>query len=552
MRLIPENTSDFDRCHRDFRWQIPAHYNMGVAVSDAHAERAEAVALYYENDRGETAQYRFGELISLSNRCANALRGLGVERGDRVAIVLSQRIETALTHIAAHKLGAISVPLSVLFGPDALGFRLGDAGAKIVVTDAAHAPLIESLRGELPQLEQLLICDDEGVAGAFWPLLDAAAADFAPVQTLAEDPALIIYTSGTTGPPKGALIAHRCLIGNLTGFELSQNFFPRPGDVFWTPADWAWTGGLLDGLLPTWVYGMPIVGYECGKFDPQRALALMEKYAVSNAFIPPTALKMLRTVDDIPQRFDLKLRAVMSAGEALGEELLAWARTALGVELNEMWGQSEHNYIAGNCSAIMPVRPGSLGKPYPGHRVAVLDAEGNQLADGEMGEFATHRDDAVHFLGYWQRPEAAAKKYAGDWFRTGDVGHRDGDGYLWFAGRDDDVISSAGYRIGPGEIEDCLMRHPAVLQAAAVGVPDPEGLRGDIVKAFIILRDEFKASDKLAAEISQAVRKRLAAYEYPRQIEFLDALPMTTTGKVRRIELRQREQARRGAEAGDD
>ena len=539
MRLIPENTRDFDACHGEFRWRVPEHFNMGVAVSDAHAGRAEAVALYYENDRGDTAQYRFGDLISLSNRTANALRGLGVQRGDRVAIVLSQRIETALTHIAAHKLGAISVPLSVLFGPDALGFRLGDAGVKVVVTDSAHAALIESLRGDLPQLERVLVCDEPD--GDFWPRLEAASEHFDAVQTLAEDPALIIYTSGTTGPPKGALIAHRCLIGNLPGFELSQHFFPQPGDVFWTPADWAWTGGLLDGLLPTWVYGMPIVGYECGKFDPQRALALMEKYAVSNTFIPPTALKMLRTVDDIPRRFKLKLRAVMSAGEALGEELLIWAREALGVELNEMWGQSEHNYIAGNCSAIMPVRPGSLGKPYPGHRVAVIDADGRQLADGEMGEFATHRDDAVHFLGYWQRPEAAAKKYAGDWFRTGDVGHRDADGYLWFAGRDDDVISSAGYRIGPGEIEDCLMRHPAVLQAAAVGVPDPEGLRGDIVKAFIILREGFDASDELAAQISQAVRKQLAAYEYPRQIEFLDTLPMTTTGKVRRIELRQRE-----------
>jgi acetyl-CoA synthetase len=361
------------------------------------------------------------------------------------------------------------------------------------------------------------------------------------VQTLAEDPALIIYTSGTTGPPKGALIAHRSLIGNLTGFELSQNFFPQPNDVFWTPADWAWTGGLLDGLLPTWFYGMPIVGYECGKFVPEKALALMEKYAVTTAFIPPTALKMLRTVDDIPNRFELKLRAVMSAGEAVGAELYHWCREAFGIEINEMWGQSEHNYIAGNCTAIMPVKPGSLGKPYPGHRVAVIDDAGNHLPVGEMGEFATHVDDAVHFLGYWNKPGAREKKLAGEWFRTGDVGYRDADGYLWFAGRADDVISSAGYRIGPGEIEDCLMKHPAVQQAAAVGVPDPDGIRGDIVKAFIVLRTEAQATDELAEEIQQTVRKQLAAYEYPRQIEFLDELPLTTTGKVRRLELRQRE-----------
>ncbi|MGI9303791.1 MAG: AMP-binding protein, partial [Gammaproteobacteria bacterium] len=352
---------------------------------------------------------------------------------------------------------------------------------------------------------------------------------------------LLIYTSGTTGPPKGALIAHRSLLGNLTGFELSHNFFPHRGDLFWTPADWAWTGGLLDGLLPSWYYGVPMLAFEGGKFDPEHACRLLGEYGVKNAFIPPTALKMMRQVPDIRGRHKVAFRSIMSAGEALGGELIEWGKEALGVGINEMWGQTEINYLAGNCAAIMPIKPGSMGKPYPGHCVDVVDAEGNVMPTGEEGELAARAGDPVMFLGYWKKEQATREKFVGEWCCTGDTGYRDDDGYLWFVGRKDDVISSAGYRIGPGEIEDCLLKHPAVLQAAVIGSPDE--IRGNIVKAYIVLADGHQPSEVLKSEIQRSVRDRLAAYEYPRAVEFIDAMPMTVTGKVRRMALRERDLA---------
>lgn len=536
MRLLDEKTRDFETLCENFSWQIPEYFNIAFEVCDKHVDKQNNTALFYENDQGESKSYTFGDVKSLANQLANGLQQCGVHKGDRIAIILSQRIETAVAHIAAHKLGAVSLPLSVLFGPDALTFRLQDSAAKILITTSGIAQKISTIRDQLPALETILICDDDNEHG-FWTLVNAQSNSFENVTTSADDPALLIYTSGTTGPPKGAVIAHRGLLGNLTGFELSQNFFPQENDVFFTPADWAWTGGLLDGLLPCWYYGKPIVGYEGRKFDPEKALYLMEKYRVTTGFFPPTALKMLRSVSNI-EKYSLHLRAMMSAGESVGEELIHWSRQAFGIDINEMCGQTEHNYMIGNCSAIMPLKPGSMGKAYPGHTVEIMGPEGQILPTGEVGEFVAHRQDAVHFLGYWKKPEATLKQYSGEWFHTGDVGYRDEDGYLWFLGRTDDVISSAGYRIGPGEIEDCLLRHPAVLQAAAVGVPDPEGLRGDIVKAFIVLKPGFEASQNLASEIQADVRKNLAAYEYPRAIAFLEELPMTTTGKVRRIELR--------------
>ncbi|MCP3687218.1 MAG: AMP-binding protein, partial [Gammaproteobacteria bacterium] len=345
--------------------------------------------------------------------------------------------------------------------------------------------------------------------------------------------------------PKGALIAHRAVIGNFTGFELSQNFFPNNNDLFWTPADWAWTGGLWDALLPSLNYGVPILAYEGSGFDPERACHLMDKYRVTNTFIPPTALKMLRSVGDIKNNYTLHLRAVMSAGEQVGDELIHWGQEALEVTINEMWGQTEFNYLVGNCSAIMPPRPGSMGKPYPGHRVDIINDNGEVLTTGAHGELAAWCDDPVMFLGYWNNPAATESKKTGNWFRTGDIGYRDEDGFLWFVGRKDDVISSAGYRIGPGEIEDSLLRHPAVLQAAVIGKPDK--LRGQIVKAYVVLSEQQIASDELAKHIQQSVRERLSAHEYPREIEFVDSLPMTTTGKVRRMDLRQRELDKAGS-----
>ena len=540
MRLIHSSATDFDALCSDFRWAIPEQLNIAWQTCDRHQASSDQVAVFYENASGRRAQYRFSDLRLLSDQLANSLRGLGVGFGDRVAIVLPQTIETVVAHLAIYKLGAVSLPLAILFGPEALQYRLQDSGARVAIVHNSRYEDVRGLQPELPELTTVIGC---GIGDTeFWALLERGSEHFDLVPTRADDPACLIYTSGTTGPPKGALIAHRAVLGNFPGFELSQNLYPQPGDVFWTPADWAWTGGLWDALLPALNYGMPIVAFEGAGFDPERVVRLMVDYAVTNAFIPPTALKMLRALPDFNTERQLRLRAIMSAGEQVGEELIHWGREALNLTINEMWGQTEFNYIVGNCSAIMEPKPGSMGKVYPGHRVDVIDDDGQIMPVGEEGELAAQVDDPVMFLGYWNNAAATREKITGSWFRTGDVGYRDEDGYLWFVGRKDDVINSAGYRIGPGEIEDSLLKHPAVMQAAAIGKPD--ALRGEIVKAFIVLNRDYRASDELAQEIQQSVRRRLSAHEYPRDIEFIDSLPMTTTGKVRRLELRQREQKR--------
>ena len=540
MAMLDDTIRDFDALHANFHWAIPARYNIGIDVSDRHP--ADALALLCEDHQGHVTRHTFGDLSRLSNRLGHALRGIGVAAGDRVAIILAQRAETAIAHVATYKIGAVAVPLSVLFGPEALEYRLGNSRAKVVITDQRGGERVAAMRERLPHLEQIVTCGAPG-EGAFWELL-AEGADSSPaVDTSADDPAMIIYTSGTTGPPKGALNAHRCLLGNLPGFELSQNFYAQTGGLFWTPADWAWTGGLLDALLPTLHYGKPVFGYDGqGRFDPERVVDLMARHGVRNAFIPPTAMKMLMQVPDIASR-GVELNAVMSAGESVGERVVEWGREAFGITVNEMWGQTEFNYLVGNCSAIMPVKLGSMGKPFAGHWVDVIDEQGRPLPDGECGELAARTGDPVQFLGYWENEEATRAKMRGEWFLTGDVGYRDAEGYLWFVGRQDDVISSAGYRIGPGEIEDCLIRHPAVAQAAVIGVPDD--LRGQIIKAFIVPTAGVTTDDELTADIQRQVKQQLAAYEYPREIEYIDALPLTTTGKVRRNELRQRELDRR-------
>jgi acetyl-CoA synthetase len=378
---------------------------------------------------------------------------------------------------------------------------------------------------------------------------------FIPVASAASDPAILIYTSGTTGAPKGALVPQCALIGNLSGFVASQNWFPQPGDVFWSPADWAWTGGLMDALLPTLYFGQTIIGYR-GRFSAATAFMLLEKYRVTNTFLFPTALKMMMKAVPLPrQHYRLHLRAIMSAGEAVGDAVFDWARAALGVTINEMFGQTEMNYIVGNSAARWPARAGSMGRPYPGHRVAVLDDAGHPAAVGVVGDVALHRTDQhgtadpVFFLGYWNNPQATAAKFSGEWCRTGDLASMDADGYLWYRGRADDMFKAAGYRIGPSEIENCLVRHAAVANAAVVPKPDPE--RGNVVKAYVVLAAGVArgttADVTLIAVLQAHVRETLAPYEYPKEIEFVEQLPMTTTGKVQRRILRLQEEARAAA-----
>jgi acetyl-CoA synthetase len=454
-------------------------------------------------------------------------------------VLLPQMTETAAAHVAVFKLGGISIPLFTLFGEEALQHRLGDSGARAVVTNRDGAAKLAGIRASLPALG-LVLCTDPDVPGTrFLPeALAGHDEDFEPVRTRADDPALIIYTSGTTGLPKGALHAHRVLPGHLPGVEMSHDLFPQPGDRIWTPADWAWIGGLLDVLMPALHHGVPVIARRFPKFTGEAAFELIERHGVRNAFIPPTALKTMRAVPDAASRFRTRLRTVASGGETLGAELLDWGREVLGVTINEFYGQTECNMIVSSCQRIMPSRPGLMGRAVPGHAVDVIDGHGDPCPDGEQGNIAVRRGDPVMFLGYWNNDAATQAKFLGDWLLTGDTGVREPDGYLRFVGRDDDVITSAGYRIGPGEIEDCLIRHPAVRMAGVVGKPDP--LRTEIVKAYVVLKDGVVPSDALAAEIRDHVRTRLAAHEYPREVAFVAELPLTTTGKIVRRELRQR------------
>jgi acetyl-CoA synthetase len=482
---------------------------------------------------------------------------------------MPQRFETAIAYMAVFQLGAVAMPLSMLFGPEALEYRLQDSEAVVAICDESSVASLLQVRAQCPSLRRVIGVGTsaDGVDLDWEASLAQQAAGFRAVETRADEGAILIYTSGTTGPPKGAYLPHRALIGNLPGFVCSQNWFGFDGRsnsksdaVFWSPADWAWTGGLMDALLPTLYFGRPIVAFN-GRFSPELAFTLMQEQGVTHTFLFPTALKaMMKAYPEPRRQFRLKLQAMMSAGEAVGDAVFGYCRDQLGVVVNEMFGQTEINYVVGNCSLNgrtqdgigWPARPGSMGRGYPGHRVAVIDDEGRECPPGVAGDVAVNRydihghPDPIFFLGYWKNEDATRRKSSGDWCRTGDLATRDEDGYLWYQGRADDVFKAAGYRIGPSEIENCLVKHPAVINAAVVPKPDAE--RGALVKAFVVLAPDFKAGSDLVAELQLHVKGKLAPYEYPKEIEFIDALPMTTTGKVQRrvLRLREEEKARAG------
>ena len=582
-------TDAYPLIHSQFRWLVPQEFNVAQVccrrwAQDSGAEDKPAVVAYYPDNAINTVPFSYQALARDANRLSDALRFEGVKAGDRVAIIMPQRFETAVAYMAVLQMGAIAVPLSILFGPDALQYRLENSDAVAVISDETALANLRQVRLNCPDLRICLVVADEEETSFDLPdrlqageqdyhrVLDCAEDSFDLVATKADDAAVLIYTSGTTGQPKGALIPHRALIGNLTGFVASQNWFGFDSvdnadtkSIFWSPADWAWTGGLMDALLPTLYFGRPIVAYN-GRFDPLGALELMRDAAVTHTFLFPTALKaMMKAVtgtkrQTVRLQFHLKLQAIMSAGEAVGDAVGSYCEQQLGVRVNEMFGQTEINYVVGNCNRYWPSRPGSMGKAYPGHQVRVMDDLGNECAVGEPGDVAVncfdiHGDpDPVFFLGYWKNAAATQAKYTGNWCRTGDIATRDADGYLWYQGRSDDMFKAAGYRIGPGEVENCLVKHPAVANAAVV--PKPDAARGAVVKAYIVLAPDFIAirgcSDleksqfdaKLIAQLQQHVKGKLAPYEYPKEIEFVEALPMTTTGKVQRRILRLQEEER--------
>jgi acetyl-CoA synthetase len=559
--------------HQGFGWQVPAVFNMAQACCGRWAARPQTAGQIAIREHvagtGLGRSWSFAQLQDAAHRLSRVLTAQGVRPGDRVAIVLPQRFETAVAYMAVLQMGAVAMPLSMLFGPDALSFRIQDSQAAVAIADESAWVALQEARKDCPGLRTVI---GVGHVGAQADLdFDAAIrrqpARFEPVPTRADDPAVLIYTSGTTGNPKGALIPHRALIGNLTGFVCSQNWFgfdpATPGStsdaVFWSPADWAWTGGLMDALLPSLYFGRPIVAFN-GRFSPEAAFEILHTHGVTHTFLFPTALKaMMKAVPEPRTRYRLQLQAIMSAGEAVGDAVFAYCQQQLGVTVNEMFGQTEINYVVGNCSLMWPPKAGSMGKGYPGHRVAVIDEAGQPCPPGTPGEVAVNRfdvhghPDPVFFLGYWKNEDATRNKYTGDWCRTGDVAVCDEDGYLWYQGRTDDMFKAAGYRIGPGEIENCLVKHPAVQNAAVVPKPDAE--RGALVKAYVVLSPDALAQRARAAsasayedEVRQSlqahVRGLLAPYEYPKEIEFIDQLPMTTTGKVQRRVLRLQEEER--------
>ena len=536
--MLPD-IRDYDALYHQFRWQIPANYNIGVDVCDKWAERDPGrLAILHVRPDGRTEDVSFGSLRETSNRLANVLRAHGIARGDRVAVLLPQAPEVAASHVAIYKAGCVALPIAILFGPDALAYRLQNSGARALITNAQGLAKLNEVRAEVPDVALVLSVDGpgEGALG-FHETIARASDTFTPVATSPDDPAMMIYTSGTTGQPKGALHGHRVVLGHLPGVEMPHDFLPQPGDRFWTPADWAWAGGLLDALLPSLHHGVAVVARKFEKFDPEEAYALMARAGVRNAFIPPTALRMLRSAKSPRGRHALDLRTLGSGGESLGAETYDWGRETFGLTINEFYGQTECNLVLASCAMIGVSKPGAIGKPVPGHDVAVIRPDGSRADPGELGQIAVRRPNPVMFLEYWGRPEATAQKFIGDWMTTGDQGTIDDEGYITFVGRDDDVITSSGYRIGPGEIEDCLITHPAVALAAVVGKPD--AVRTEIVKAFIVLKPGVAGTDALASEIQEFVRKHLAAHEYPREVAFINELPMTTTGKIIRRMLRE-------------
>ncbi|MEM6760509.1 MAG: AMP-binding protein [Pseudomonadota bacterium] len=459
---------------------------------------------------GSRRDVTYGDLAAMTQGIARAL-GTRVNEGDRVGVLLSQSPWCLAAHLAIWTIGAISVPLFKLFQRDALRSRIDDSGLTLVLTDSGGA-------AALADLAEPWLADQCGIPGTPVAMTDGDAAR----------PAILIYTSGTTGTPKGALHAHTLLDGHLPGVCLSHNDLGQPGDCLWTPADWAWIGGLFDVAMPALALGIPVVAARADKFSPEACVALIEETGVRNVFFPPTALRMLKASG---VRIN-GLRSVASGGEPLGAEMLAWGRDALGVTINEFYGQTECNMVVSSCAARFDARPGCMGKPVPGFDVAVIDPDGNPT-DAE-GDIAIRRGAPSMMLEYWQQPRATAEKFRGTWMITGDRGIRDGD-FIRFVGREDDVITSGGYRIGPAEVEDCLLTHPAVANVGVVGKPC--ALRTEMVKAYVVRKPTARVA---ATELQNFVKERLATYSYPREIEFVEALPMTVTGKVIRKELRAR------------
>ena len=541
-----QKLNNFEELCLSFKWNIPEFYNIASDTVDQDIYQNRIALINFLQD-GKIEEWSFVDIKRYANKLANVFDHFHLEANARVGIILGQCPETAIAHMACFKSGKISIPLFNLFGTDALHYRLLNSRASLVICDNIGLNKIFEIKDRLPDLKKIICIDsndEKRNVFNFKKLLEHASDSYITKKTKASDPALIIYTSGTTGGPKGALLPHRSLLGHIPGVEIPHEFLSSSEpvtDLFWTPADWAWIGGLFDVLLPAWHFGIPVVSYRSQKFDPEVTFDLMSKLEIKNTFLPPTALKMMKSFNPSKTVKNLKLRTVGSGGEALGEDLLEWGKQILGVGINEFYGQTECNLTVSNCGAIMPTRQGSIGKPVPGHEVRIINENGELIKEpGLDGEIIVKSDTPVSFLKYWENDKATKQKVRDGWLYTGDFAYKDEEGYFYFKGRKDDIINTSGYRVGPSEVEDAILSHPKVSMVAVIGIPDK--LRGHIIKAFVVPRDHNNVLAKneiLKRSIQNHVKLKLAAHEYPRLIEFVHELPLTTTGKIIRKDLRE-------------
>ena len=541
-----QKLNNFEELCLSFKWNIPEFYNIASDTVDQDIYQNRIALINFLQD-GKIEEWSFVDIKRYANKLANVFDHFHLEANARVGIILGQCPETAIAHMACFKSGKISIPLFNLFGTDALHYRLLNSRASLVICDNIGLNKIFEIKDRLPDLKKIICIDsndEKRNVFNFKKLLEHASDSYITKKTKASDPALIIYTSGTTGGPKGALLPHRSLLGHIPGVEIPHEFLSSSEpvtDLFWTPADWAWIGGLFDVLLPAWHFGIPVVSYRSQKFDPEFTFDLISKLEIKNTFLPPTALKMMKSFNPSKTVKNLKLRTVGSGGEALGEDLLEWGKQILGVGINEFYGQTECNLTVSNCGAIMPTKQGSIGKPVPGHEVRIINENGEFIKEpGIDGEIIVKSDTPVSFLKYWENDKATKQKVRDGWLYTGDFAYKDEEGYFYFKGRKDDIINTSGYRVGPSEVEDAVLSHPKVSMVAVIGIPDK--LRGHIIKAFVVPRDHnnvLAENEILKRSIQNHVKLKLAAHEYPRLIEFVHELPLTTTGKIIRKDLRE-------------
>ena len=543
MRDSPPNMLDYEETYRNFKLEVPEHYNFGFDVVDRWAEDRTKLALVSVEPDGQNAQYHsFWDLKMESNRFANILKDLGVNKGDRVFIMLPRIPQWYIALLGMFKLGIVPMPATTLLTVKDIEYRINTSEASLAITDPENADKLQEAAGNCPSLKSLAVV---GGQKRGWVSYEESMADAPPhldgvEPTRNDDPLLIYFTSGTVGPPK--MVLHTQASFGLAMVGTAKYWHDlKSTDLQWTISDTGWAKAAYGKLFGQWAQGAAILQHNAvGRFDAKQTLSIIERFGVTSFCAPPTVYRML-VLEDLT-KYDLRyLDHCTSAGEPLNPEVMKQWEDGIGLTIYDAYGQTETVLLIANFRCL-PVKPGAMGLPMPGIQASIVDQEGKEIPPGEEGQIAIRvkPDRPVGlFNGYWRDDEATARSFLGDWYLTGDKAYRDEDGYFWFVGRADDVIISAGYRIGPFEVESALIEHPAVAESAVVASPDP--VRGDIVKAFVVLTPDHAGSDELVLSLQEHVRKTTAPYKYPRAVEFVTDLPKTISGKIRRVELRERE-----------